>query len=67
MREQLIDLAEPYKPCIKIIYVEASYQKLLLQNKGRQFNIPQVAVERMIDRLEVPKLWEAMEVIYVSD
>lgn len=67
MREQLTDLAEPYKPYIKIIYVETTYQKLLLQNKARQFSIPQLAVEKMIDKLEVPKLWEAMEVIYVSD
>ena len=66
MREQLIDLFEPYKPCVKIIYVETTYQKLLVQNKDRQESIPQYAVEKMIDKLEVPKLWEAMKVIYVT-
>ena len=65
MREQLIDLFEPYKPRIKIIYVEASYSKLINQNKNREFVIPQHAIEKMIDKLEVPKLWEAMEVEYV--
>ncbi len=65
MREQLIDLCEPYKPLIKIVYVETAYQRLLAQNKSRQYAIPTVAVERMIDKLEVPKLWEAPEVIYV--
>jgi predicted kinase len=67
MRAQLIDLFEPYKPFVTIIYVEAGYQKLMAQNKARQFSIPQQAVEKMIDKLEVPKLWEAMEVLYVTD
>jgi putative nucleotidyltransferase with HDIG domain len=67
MREQLIDLAEPYKPIIKIIYLETGYHKLLAQNKNRNFPIPEAAVEKMIDKLEVPKLWEAAEVIYITD
>jgi putative nucleotidyltransferase with HDIG domain len=66
MREQLIDLVEPYKPVIKIIYLETGYHKLLAQNKNRNFPIPEAAVEKMIDKLEVPKLWEAVEVIYVT-
>ncbi|GAB2841022.1 AAA family ATPase [Ferruginibacter profundus] len=65
MREQLIDLMEPYKPRIKMVYVETSYAKLLAQNKNREFTIPGNAIEKMIDKLEVPKLWEAMEVEYV--
>jgi tRNA uridine 5-carbamoylmethylation protein Kti12 len=67
MREQLIDLVEPYKPAIKIVYLETGYRKLLAQNKNRSFPIPENAVEKMIDKLEVPKLWEAAEVIYVTD
>jgi predicted kinase len=66
MRELLIDVVEPYKPRIKIVYVETSYAKLVNQNKDREFMIPQHAVEKMIDKLEVPKLWEAMEVLYVT-
>jgi len=66
MREQLIDLFEPYKPRIKIVYVETSYSKLAAQNKSRAFAIPQHAIEKMIDKLEVPKLWEAMEVVYIT-
>jgi tRNA uridine 5-carbamoylmethylation protein Kti12 len=67
MREQLIDLFEPYKPNIKIIYVEVNYKKLLAQNNNRQHGIPQHAVEKMIDKLEVPKLWEAVELLYVTE
>jgi predicted kinase len=67
MREQLIDLFEPYKPNIKIVYVEVNYKKLIAQNNNRQHGIPQYAVEKMIDKLEVPKLWEAVELVYVTD
>lgn len=65
MRVQLIDLFEPYKPRIKIVYVETTYSKLAAQNKNREYTLPQAAIEKMIDRLEVPQLWEAMEVEYV--
>lgn len=65
MREQLIDLFEPYEAKIKIVCVETGYSKLINQNNNRAFAIPQNAIEKMIDKLEVPKLWEAMEVEYV--
>jgi predicted kinase len=65
MIEQLIDLLEPYKPSIKIIYLEVQYKKLLSQNNDRNFAIPASAIEKMIDKLEVLKEWEAAEVEYV--
>jgi putative nucleotidyltransferase with HDIG domain len=65
MREQLIDLLEPYKPSIKIVYREVPYKKLLIQNSDRNFAIPASAIEKMIDKLEVPKEWEGVEVEYI--
>ena len=65
MREQLIDLFIVYKPFVQIVYLEVPYKKLLSQNKNRNFPIPEMAIERMIDKLEVPTLWEAHEVNYV--
>ena len=67
MRGQMIDLAEPYQPMTKIIYLEVGYEKLLAQNKNRDFDIPGNAVERMIEKLEVPKIWEAPIVEYVVE
>lgn len=67
MRDQLTDLFEPYKPRVKLIYVETSYKKLLAQNNDRDHCIPWHAVEKMIDKLEVPKIWEAQELLYVVD
>lgn len=65
MREQLVDLIEPYKPTVKMIYIEVPYKKLLSQNSNRDFSIPLSAIEKMIDKLEVPKEWEAIELKYV--
>ncbi len=65
MRAQLIDLFSVYKPCIKIIYLEVNYKKLLAQNKGRSTAIPEQAIEKMINKLEIPQLWEAHQVEYV--
>jgi putative nucleotidyltransferase with HDIG domain len=64
MREQLIDLFAIYNPRIRIVYLEVPYKAVLLQNKNRDFPIPESAIEKMIDKLEVPKLWEAHRVEY---
>ncbi|MBA3682924.1 MAG: AAA family ATPase [Bacteroidetes bacterium] len=64
MRTQLIDLFEVYDPVIKIIYLEVPYKMLMSQNKNREFPIPGMAIEKMIDKLEVPKLWESHSVVY---
>ncbi len=66
MREQLIGTFAVYKPRIKLVYLEVPYTKLLAQNSKREHAIPTSAIERMIDRLEVPKLWETNEVVYIA-
>ncbi|MCD6069472.1 MAG: poly(A) polymerase [Bacteroidetes bacterium] len=65
MRGQLIDLFAVYDPMIRIVYLEVPYKMLIAQNKNREFPIPVAAIERMIDKLEVPKAWEAHKVEYV--
>lgn len=64
-RDQLIGLFAEYNPTIHIVYAEVPYARLLAQNEARDLPIPPIALERMIDRLEVPKDWEAHEVKYV--
>lgn len=65
MRGQLIDLFATYNTRICLVYIEVPYKKLIGQNKAREYSIPAPAIERMIDKLEVPKLWEAHQVNYV--
>jgi len=64
MRLQLVELFTTYKAAVKIIYVEAPYTGLLKQNRNREAAIPDVVLERLIDKLEVPAQWEAHEVVY---
>lgn len=66
MREQLIELFAPYSPKITIVYIEVPYKKLITQNDNRPFSIPISAIEKMIDKLEVPREWEAHEVKYID-
>lgn len=66
MREQLITSFSVYNPSIRMIYMEVPYKTLISQNAGREYCIPSAAIERMIDRLEVPKLWEVHHVDYHS-
>lgn len=64
MREQLIDQFAVYNAKVRIVYIEVPYKKLMLQNRKRDFPIPESAIERMIDKLECPKRWEAHQVEY---
>lgn len=64
LRSQLISLCSEYGARICIEYVEVPYRTLLRQNASREAAIPQLALERLIDKLEVPVLSEAHEVNY---
>ncbi len=66
MRSQLIDLFAVYNPKIRIVYLEVPYKKLLAQNRNRDFPIPEAAIEKMIDKLEVPKSWEVHTVEWIA-
>ncbi len=64
MRTPLIDLFLDYGADIKIIYCEAPLENALNRNENRNEFVPMLAVDRMIDKLEVPKIWEANDVVY---
>jgi putative nucleotidyltransferase with HDIG domain len=66
MREQLIDLCLVYSAKITIVYLEVPYRKLLQQNSNREHPIPAIAIERMINKLEIPQVWEAHEVVIIN-
>jgi len=64
MRQQLIDLFITYHAEVKIVYIEKPYKTWLEQNRNREYPIPQQSLEKMLQKLEIPQLWEAHEVIY---
>lgn len=67
MRTQLVDLFTSYAMRVKIVYVEVPYARLLAQNAGREAAVPQVIVERLIDKIEIPAEWEAHQLVLDVD
>lgn len=64
MREQLIDLFTTYGAHVTIVYIETPYQQLIQQNKSREHVVPLPVLHKLIQKLEVPSLTEAHQVIY---
>jgi predicted kinase len=62
MRTALIDLFTAYRARVKIIYVEASHDRLFVQNSERPKAVPVSAIERMMERWEAPAPFEAPNV-----
>lgn len=65
MREQLIDLFITYKARVNLVYIEVPYSKLSNQNKSREAIVPSKVIEKLIDKLEVPRKWEAHNLNYI--
>jgi predicted kinase len=65
LREQLIELFVTYKAKVKIVYIEVPFATQQKQNRNREAIVPTVAIERMISKLEIPQVWEAVEVKYL--
>lgn len=63
LRMQLIDLFESYGGRVTIVYIEVPYLTLVNQNKGREDVVPQVIIEKMVDKLEPPTREEAYNII----
>jgi predicted kinase len=65
IRKPLIDLFFSYGAKVKIVYVEPPYKQLLEQNRSRPGNVPQNVLYTLIDKLEVPGIVEADEILTV--
>ena len=49
---------------VKIVYLEQPYHTWRQQNKSREYALPESVLDKMLDKLEVPQLTEAHEVVY---
>ena len=67
LRTQLIDLITGYQAQVRIVYVEASPDALFRQNRERANPVPAAAIDRMLNRWQVPSPIEAQEVEYWID
>ncbi|MBK5142417.1 AAA family ATPase [Budviciaceae bacterium BWR-B9] len=67
MRQQLINLFVSYKARVRVVYIEVPYVKWKQQNNTRTYAVPNMVMERMLAKLELPVPEEAHEVIYYID
>ncbi len=65
MRQQLVDLCTLYNAKVKIVYVEKPYDIWRKQNRNREYPLPENALDKMMQKLEIPQLVEAHEVEYI--
>lgn len=67
LRGQCLGLFADYHARIRIVYVEASEERLLRQNRQRPAPVPQAVLERLLDRWEVPDCTEAHRVDWMVE
>jgi predicted kinase len=67
LRAQCVQFFADYHARIRIVYVEASEERLLRQNRQRQIPVPQAVLERLLDRWEVPDMTEAHSIEWVVE
>ena len=63
LRQQLIALFANYKARIRIVYVECPPVELHRRNRSRPEPVPTAVIERMIEKLEVPTINEAHQLL----
>lgn len=65
MRTQIISMFLDYNAKVNIIYIETPYKTLLQRNSKRKAPVPNDVIDRLVSKLEPPKLWEANNVTYM--
>src|SRR6185369_11263249 len=64
LRDGLVDLFSAYGARIKMVYCEAPISEVRRRNTMRPAPVPPHVIEKLMDRLDVPDLTEAHEVLY---
>ncbi len=57
-RERLCGLLAAYGARIHLVYLEVPYEEMLSRNQKRERYIPVKVLESMVDKMEMPALWE---------
>jgi putative nucleotidyltransferase with HDIG domain len=65
LRAKLVDRFQTYGAKTRIVYVETNYREWIRRNREREHSLPEKVLFRMLERWEVPEVWEAPEVEYI--
>ncbi len=68
IRDPLVKFFHEYNARIRIVYVEPpTFQELRKRNEGRDNAVPDQVLENLANKLEVPDVSEAHEVVWVTE
>ncbi len=67
IRDACVELFAGYQARVRIVYVEASPERLEAQNRGRAHPVPDRVLERLLGRWQVPEPFEGHQVEYWVD
>ena len=65
VRNECVRLFHEFRAKVRIVYVEASPDRLFSQNRQRRRKVPDSVIERLLDRWEVPDRTEAHQVDWI--
>ena len=66
IRTPLVDMFAGYGAKVEIVYVEAPVSELFKRNARRAKPVPENVIHKLIDNLEVPKIWESHALSYAE-
>ena len=66
-RIPLIDMAVRYGARVRLVFIEARFDKIFEQNQDRPYPIPAAALQTLINKVELPNMLEAHKVEYICD
>ena len=67
VRGACVGLCAAYKARVRIVYLEASPERLRRQNRERDTAVPQKVLDKLLQRWEVPDPYEGHQVDYVVE
>jgi putative nucleotidyltransferase with HDIG domain len=67
MRQQLINFFAGYQARIRIVYLEVPLEEIWRRNRSRAATVPEAAIQRMANRLDIPDRTEAHQVEWIVD
>ena len=59
IREKLISLFEDYGASVRTVFLETEWDEGISRNRGREKEVPESAIRRMLDRIETPERFES--------
>ena len=59
IRSKWLPMFADYGARVHLVYVEVSYTQLLVQNRNREYSVPEDVLHRMVAKLEIPDCSEA--------